>query len=210
MEQRPLPPNLTKCSQAFSHLIFRRFPKHPKFNSLLLFSFLQKWNRNFKHLKFHTGNSFETTDRSRAKQHWGGVCRGCAKRRSGKAGDQAHREHNFAEQVGELQIFTHRQRKAKLCGHCGVYLPSCSWCQVLACTAGHWHVLFNPRTALAPSPVPALSSELPWLARATHHAPGGHFRRNTTMSYRPLNRHDLVKNHRFLLTSICFKGLSWK
>lgn len=43
----------------------RDFLSTPRFNSLLLFFFSsrkKKWNRNFKHMKFHTGNESETTD----------------------------------------------------------------------------------------------------------------------------------------------------
>lgn len=59
-------------------------------------------------MRFRTGNEIETTD-TVVQQH-GWVCRGCAKRGSGKAGEQAHGEHNFAKQVGETQTLTHTKK----------------------------------------------------------------------------------------------------
>lgn len=50
-------------------------------------------------MKFRTGSEIETTDTA-AQQHER-VCRRRAKRRSGKADEQAQGEHNFAKLIGE-------------------------------------------------------------------------------------------------------------
>lgn len=99
-------------SQAFSH---RNLLSTLRFNLLLLFSLLQaknkkkkKGNKNFRRMKFRTGNEIETTDTA-AQQHER-VCRRRAKRRSGKADEQAQGEHNFAKQTGETQTFTHKKK----------------------------------------------------------------------------------------------------
>lgn len=168
----------------------RDSPSTPRFNSLLLFSFLQKWNRNFKHLKFHTGNDIEATDTSRAKHSvWVcGVCRGCAKRRSGKADDQAQRKQSFAEQVGELQTSTHADKEKQSCVDTGVFI--CFHAAGARCWLARLDIgMF------------CLIPEQPWLHLWFQLCPwrphGWPEPLNVLLkavTYRPLNGHDLVKN----------------
>lgn len=182
-------------SQVFSH---RNFLSTLRFNLLLLFSFLQAKNKKKKKgtktlgvWSFTQEMKLKPLTRQRSST-------------SGSAGDvQKEEVAKWWTSSGRAQLCKtdwwnidfHIDKNMKLCSHYGIYLLSCSWCQVLACTAGQWHVLFNPRTALALSPAAAPSSQFPWLPRATHCAPGGHLRRNTTMSYRLCNGHYLIKNN---------------
>lgn len=218
VEQQPV---LLKCGTRVTAVLgqgitahrpsaIRGFLRTPRLNSLLLFSFLQekKWNRNFKPMKFHTGNEIETTDTAEQNRLQGFSAEDMLKEEVAKS---LNRLPESTNKTGQWTVDFHTHTtKVKLCRHYGIYLPSRSWCQVLACTAGHWHLLFNPRSALAQSPAAASSSELPWLARVTHRAPGGHFGRSTAKSYRPLNGHYLTKITTFSSPPICFECLSWK
>lgn len=183
---------LGQGTAAHRPLVIRDFLSTLRLSLLLLFSFLQekkKWNRNLKYMKFHTGNEIVTTDRAEQNSAGGSaedVLKGEVAKLMNKLTDSATLQNRLVK-----CRLSQTHKKAKLCRHYGIYLLSCSWCQVLACTAGHWHFLCNPSTALAQSPAAALSFELPWPAGATHPAPGGHFRRNTPTSYRSLNEHYL-------------------
>lgn len=199
VDRRPLPPNhgirvttvLGQGTTAHRPSAIRDFLRTLRFNVLLLFSFLQEknWTETLSIWSFTQEMKSKLLIQQRKTERGGGLQRICQKKKWQSWWTSSQRVQLC--KTGQRTVDFHAQKKAKLCR---LYLLSCSWCQVLACTAGHWHVLFNPRTALAQSPAAAPSSELPRLARATHRAPGGHFRKNTTMSYRPLNGHYLIKN----------------
>lgn len=162
------------CSQVFSH---RNFLSTLRFNLLLLFSFLQEKKKGTKTSGIWSFSQ-EMKLKPLTRQH--SSVETCKKKKWQSWWTSSGRAQLC--KTGWWNIDFHTHTKVKLCRHYDIYLLSCSWCQVLACMAGQWYVLFNPRTVLALSPAAAPSSQFPWLPWVTHCAPGGHLRRNTTMS----------------------------
>lgn len=137
----------------------RDFLSTLRFNLLLLFSFLQekKWNRNFKHMKFHTGNEIETTDKAEQKRAQGVSAEDMLKEEVAKLMNKLTENATSQNRSVNCRL-SHTQKKAKLCRHYGIYLLSCSWCQVLACTP--WTLAFFVQSKNSLGSVSSCSSVL--------------------------------------------------